>query len=88
MRRDRKATHMTDRRQKALALPLRPGVYLIKDKTGAVIYVGKAKQLKNRVSHYFQDGKQDAKTRRMVACVDDFDVIVVNSEREALVLEA
>ncbi|MCL2545573.1 MAG: excinuclease ABC subunit UvrC [Oscillospiraceae bacterium] len=79
---------MTDRKQKALALPLEPGVYLMKDKTGAVIYVGKAKQLKSRVSQYFQDHKHDAKTRRMVANIDDFDVIVVNSEREALVLEA
>jgi len=75
-------------KQKALALPTEPGVYIMKNDKGIVIYVGKAKALKNRVSNYFQDGaKHTSKTRRLVANIADFDVIVVTSEREALVLE-
>lgn len=73
-------------REKALGLPLMPGVYIMKDKQGRVIYVGKAKQLKNRVSSYFS-GAHDAKTAVMVSRVADFDVIIVGSEFEALVLE-
>ena len=75
-------------RQKANDLPLAPGVYLMMDKTGKVIYVGKAKKLKNRVSQYFQDSaSHNAKTRNMVSQVDHFDTIFVSSEFEALVLE-
>ncbi len=75
-------------KQKALRLPYSPGVYLMKDKSGQVIYVGKAKKLKNRVSQYFQDtASHSPKTRKMVGTVDDFDVIVAASEFEALVLE-
>ena len=75
-------------RQKANDLPLAPGVYLMMDKTGQVIYVGKAKKLKNRVTQYFQSGSQhNAKTRAMVEQVDKFDTIFVASEFEALVLE-
>ena len=75
-------------KQKALSLPYSPGVYLMKDKTGQVIYVGKAKKLKNRVTQYFQDtASHSPKTRKMVSLVDDFDVIVADSEFEALVLE-
>ena len=75
-------------RQKANDLPLVPGVYLMMDKTGKVIYVGKAKKLKNRVSQYFQESaSHTAKTRQMVAQVDHFDTIFVSSEFEALVLE-
>ena len=75
-------------RQKANDLPLVPGVYLMMDKTGKVIYVGKAKKLKNRVSQYFQESAtHTAKTRQMVAQVDHFDTIFVSSEFEALVLE-
>ena len=75
-------------RQKANDLPLAPGVYLMMDKTGKVIYVGKAKKLKNRVSQYFQDSaSHSVKTRNMVAQVDHFDTIFVSSEFEALVLE-
>jgi excinuclease ABC subunit C len=73
---------------KALSLPLRPGVYIMSDKKGKVIYVGKAKKLKNRVSSYFQDSAaHSAKTRRMVARVHDFDTLITVSEFEALVLE-
>lgn len=75
-------------RDKANNLPLKPGVYLMMDRTGKVIYVGKAKRLKNRVSQYFQDSaSHTAKTRRMVSEVDHFDTIFVSSEWEALVLE-
>ena len=74
--------------QKADSLPLLPGVYLMMGKTGEVIYVGKAKKLKNRVSQYFQDtSSHNEKTRNMVASVDHFDTIVVRTEFEALVLE-
>ncbi len=76
-------------RAKANELPLAPGVYLMMDRSGKVIYVGKAKKLKNRVSQYFQDNNasHNEKTRRMVAQVDTFDTIFVSSEFEALILE-
>ena len=75
-------------REKANDLPLLPGVYLMMDKTGKVIYVGKAKKLKNRVSQYFQDSaSHTVKTRQMVSQADHFDTIFVSSEFEALVLE-
>ncbi len=75
-------------KEKANDLPLAPGVYLMMDKTGKVIYVGKAKKLKNRVSQYFQDSAaHTVKTRQMVSQVDHFDTIFVTSEFEALVLE-
>lgn len=75
-------------REKANNLPAKPGVYLMLDKTGKVIYVGKAKKLKNRVSQYFQDSaSHTVKTRKMVSEADRFDTIFVSSEWEALVLE-
>lgn len=75
-------------KEKANNLPLLPGVYLMMDKSGKVIYVGKAKKLKNRVSQYFQDNSaHNAKTRAMVSQVDHFDTIFVSSEFEALILE-
>jgi len=75
-------------KDKAHTLPLAPGVYLMQDKTGKVIYVGKAKKLRNRVSNYFQDSASHSpKTRMMVSQIDHFDVIVAASEFEALVLE-
>lgn len=75
-------------KQKALSLPYQPGVYLMQDKSGTVIYVGKAKKLHNRVSQYFQDSSAHTpKTRKMVSCIDHFDTIVARSEFEALVLE-
>ncbi len=77
-----------DVRDKARSLPLKPGVYLMLDKSGDVIYVGKAKALRNRVSSYFApNAAHTAKTRRMVAQVADFDTIIAASEFEALVLE-
>ena len=75
-------------REKANDLPLSPGVYLMMDSGGQVIYVGKAKKLKNRVSQYFQDtASHNSKTKMMVSQVDRFDTILVRSEFEALVLE-
>ena len=75
-------------RQKARSLPLEPGVYFMHDAAGTIIYVGKAKHLRNRVSQYFQDtASHTPKTRVMVSRIDDFDVIVAASEFEALVLE-
>lgn len=73
---------------KALSLPYAPGVYIMHDKSGQVIYVGKAKKLKNRVSQYFQEtSSHSAKTKTMVSKIHHFDVIVADSEFEALVLE-
>lgn len=75
-------------REKAMALPLQPGVYLMKDAHGSIIYVGKAKALKNRVSQYFgSDTNHTEKVRRMVEHVDRFEYIVTGSEFEALILE-
>ena len=76
-------------KEKAHALPLKPGVYIMQDKRNVVIYVGKAKALKNRVSQYFADlASHTEKTRAMVSQIDHFDVIVADSEFEALVLES
>ncbi len=75
-------------RKKAMSLPLRPGVYIMRNSKNEIIYIGKAKALKNRVSQYF--GSQEnhtVKVRRMVQNVEDFDYIVTDSEYEALVLE-
>ena len=72
--------------EKANKLPLLPGVYLMKDKDGTVIYVGKAKKLKNRVSSYFH-GTHTGKVSAMIMKIQDFEVILVTSELEALVLE-
>ena len=75
-------------RDKAHSLPLKPGVYIMQNAASEVIYVGKAKALKNRVSQYFQDqSRHNEKTRAMVSQIDHFDVIVAQSEFEALVLE-
>ena len=79
---------ITELKEKANSLPLAPGVYIMRDKNNKVIYVGKAKKLKNRVSQYFQDtASHSVKTRLMVSKVDRFEVIVAASEFEALVLE-
>ncbi len=76
-------------REKSMKLPLTPGVYIMKNKQGKIIYIGKAKKLKNRVSQYFgSQNKHPVKVRKMVENVDDFDYILTDSEFEALVLEA
>ncbi len=75
-------------KEKVKKLPLQPGVYIMRDKGGTVIYVGKAKALKNRVSSYFRAiDKHLPKVYKMVQNVADFDYIVTDSEFEALVLE-
>ncbi|MBQ7288784.1 MAG: excinuclease ABC subunit UvrC [Clostridia bacterium] len=75
-------------RAKARALPLLPGVYIMKNTAGKIIYIGKAKKLKNRVSQYFQSPeKHPVKVYKMVMQVADFDYIVCDSEFEALILE-
>lgn len=72
---------------KANGLPLSPGVYIMRDKQGKVIYVGKSRKLKNRVSQYFQNSRKNTKTFQMVAAVDDFEYILCKTEIEALTLE-
>jgi len=80
--------HIKELRSRAMRLPLNPGVYIMHDKSGKIIYIGKAKALKNRVSQYFGSEKNhDDKVRRMVSNVDSFEYILTDSEFEALVLE-
>ncbi|MDD6319425.1 MAG: excinuclease ABC subunit UvrC [Oscillospiraceae bacterium] len=75
--------------KKACMLPLLPGVYIIRDKSDTIIYIGKAKRLRTRVSQYFREGvPHDAKVTQMIEHAFTFDVIVCQSEFEALVLEA
>jgi excinuclease ABC subunit C len=73
-------------KQKLALLPDQPGCYLMKDRQGIIIYVGKAKVLKNRVRSYFT-GSHDAKTQRLVNEIEDFEYIVTSSNIEALILE-
>ena len=75
-------------REKARRLPLTPGVYIMRDSRKNIIYIGKAKALKNRVSQYFGSPKNHPeKVRQMVARVEDFEYILCDSEFEALILE-
>ena len=73
--------------EKANKLPLSPGVYIMKDRSGRVIYVGKSRKLKARVSQYFQSSEKNIKTAKMVSSVADFEYIVCETEIEALTLE-
>ncbi len=73
--------------EKANSLPLMPGVYIMRDKAQKIIYIGKSRKLKNRVSQYFQNSKKNLKTARMVAAAESFDYIVCKTEIEALTLE-
>ena len=79
-------TKIEELREKANRLPLLPGVYIMLDASGEVIYVGKAKALKNRVTSYFR-GDHLPKVAAMVSHVNDFNVIIAETEFEALVLE-
>lgn len=80
---------MFDIEDKLKKLPAKPGVYIMKDNKGEIIYVGKAISLKNRVRQYFQAGNnQGLKVKNMVKNIDDFEYIIVDNEVEALVLEA
>ena len=74
-------------RDKANSLPVQPGVYIMKDAEGKIIYVGKSKKLKNRVTSYFVGSSHTFKTEKMVSLVRDFDYIVCSTEIEALALE-
>ena len=75
-------------RQKAMNLPLQPGVYIMKNKSREIIYIGKAKKLRNRVSQYFgSQNNHSEKVRAMVENVQDFEYIITDSEFEALILE-
>ena len=72
-------------KEQANKLPLTPGVYIMKDAKGTVIYVGKAKALKNRVTQYFgSDTNHTVKVSKMVSNVDSFETILCDSEYEAL----
>lgn len=73
--------------EKANTLPFCPGVYIMKNASDKVIYVGKSRKLKSRVSQYFQNSAKNTKTYKMVSSVDNFDYIVCNTEIEALTLE-
>ncbi|MBR2578510.1 MAG: GIY-YIG nuclease family protein, partial [Erysipelotrichaceae bacterium] len=75
-----------DIKDKLSTFPKKPGCYLMKDKDGKVIYVGKAIVLKNRVNSYFR-GAHDYKTSKLVSNIADFDYIVTKTEKEALILE-
>lgn len=74
-------------KEKAQQLPEQPGVYMMRDKEGTVVYIGKAKSLRARVSSYFT-GEKDVKTRFLIEKIADFDVIFTTTEFEALVLES
>jgi excinuclease ABC subunit C len=73
--------------EKANTLPQEAGCYLMKDKNGRVIYVGKAKKLKSRVTTYFNKSVKGYKTEYMVGHVDDFDFIITHSDAESFILE-
>ncbi len=73
--------------EKANTLPMRPGVYIMRNASGSVIYVGKSRKLKNRVTQYFRNSEKNTKTQRMVSSVKDFDYYVCDTEIEALTLE-
>ena len=68
-------------------LPESPGCYLMKDKDGTIIYVGKAVNLKNRVRSYFRDTEHTPKVAAMISHIDDFDILLCDSNLEALCLE-
>ena len=73
--------------QKLKTLPDNPGVYLMKNSSGKIIYVGKAVVLKNRVRQYFRKTEKTARIENMVSLIDDFEYIITDTEDEALILE-
>ncbi|MCF7918800.1 MAG: excinuclease ABC subunit UvrC [Candidatus Cloacimonetes bacterium] len=75
-------------RKKLALLPDRPGCYLMKNADDKIIYVGKAKNLKNRIRSYFNNSAKDPKTTELVSRIIDFDYIIVSTEKEALILES
>lgn len=82
----KRMANMAKIEDKLALLPSKPGCYLMKDKNGKIIYVGKAIKLNNRVRSYFR-GAHDYKTTKLVANIDDFEYIVCGSEKEALLME-
>ena len=78
---------MNDLRESVKKITTQPGVYLMRDSSKKVIYVGKAKNLKNRVSQYFQKTSHEGKTKALVANIRSFETIVTTSETQALILE-
>ncbi len=84
MKKEDRVAHLLD---KANALPATPGIYIMRDGAGRVIYVGKSRKLKHRVSQYFQAGTKNPKTERMISLVRDFDTVICDTEIEALTLE-
>jgi excinuclease ABC subunit C len=74
-------------KEKLLTLPNKSGCYIMKDVDGNVIYVGKAKNLKNRVNSYFNKTQKNIKTENLVNKIVDFDYIVTNTEFDCLILE-
>ena len=84
---DKEKTKRNPLAETAAQLPTDPGVYLMKDRQGAILYVGKAKNLRNRVRTYFHAGIDSPKTRLMVSRVESFDTIVTPTEQDAFLLE-
>ena len=80
-------TEKPDLKEQVALLPLSPGVYQFVDRSGTIIYVGKAKNLKRRVYSYFSKDHQSRKTAMLVSKIRDIKYIVVNSEEDALLLE-
>ena len=74
-------------KQKLSQLPNNPGCYIFKNSKNQIIYIGKAKELKKRVSSYFSNKNHDPKTKALVENIKDIDFIVTNNEVEALILE-
>ena len=68
-------------------IPHNPGVYMMKNNKGKIIYIGKAKNLKNRVSSYFNNPKSSIKTFELVKHINDIEFFICNNELEALILE-
>src|SRR5262245_27695987 len=87
---DKMAATVDDTKLKSVlkSLPDTPGVYLMKDAQGRVLYIGKAKILKNRVSTYFHESYGDARLRAMIAKIEDVDTLQAPSEVDALLMEA
>src|SRR5216683_3391183 len=82
-------TENSDPREKVKLFPAAPGVYLMKDGQGRVLYVGKAKNLRNRAGHYFtQAAADDARTSDLVKLIADIDFIATDSDVDALLMEA
>ena len=73
--------------EKIAALPDSPGCYLMRDADGVIIYVGKAVNLKNRVRSYFRDTEHTPKVAAMISRIDDFDILLCETNLEALILE-